>query len=219
MDDSGCAPGRRCPRRCANRGSQTHDCFSAQEQSANGSRRDRGGCARARSAGNSLDPGALRSLNESNRDLDRIRDANITLVQKDACPPEVAARLADLKAKLLGDESELNPGARPVAAAPGASLSESETPPARKRRGSVKIGSGARLSRHPAQAPPRKGTRRRPSCSTPLLPINENAAVPASGIDPKSPEAEQKRIAVEQDIARVKAEIEQLSGACAPPKP
>ena len=141
-------------------------------------------------------------------------------MQKDACPPEVAARLADLKAKLLGDESELNPGARPVAAAPGASLSESENS---ARAEASRLASD--WFRRPAEQAPGASTASKGNPATAklldsgALPINENAAVPASGIDPKSPEAEQKRIAVEQDIARVKAEIEQLSGACAPPKP
>jgi hypothetical protein len=44
------------------------------------------------------------------------------------------------------------------------------------------------------------------------------SAASASRVDPKSPEAERTRKAAEDEIARIKGELAQLSGACTAPK-
>src|SRR5579872_960679 len=62
------------------------------------------------------DSGALDALNKSLQDLNAVRDANLSLVQKDGCAPELASRIADLKAKLHSDEFELNGTESPAAA-------------------------------------------------------------------------------------------------------
>jgi hypothetical protein len=46
-----------------------------------------------------IDP-TMDSLNQSLQNLDTIRDANLGRVQAQSCPPEVAARITDLQAKL-----------------------------------------------------------------------------------------------------------------------
>lgn len=47
-------------------------------------------------AANTLD-----SLNSSTEDLNAIRDANLRRITKDGCAPEISARIAELKGKLL----------------------------------------------------------------------------------------------------------------------
>ena len=159
---------------------------------------------------NTIDP-SIDSLSKSLQDLNAIRDANLGRVQKGGCPPEVAARIADLKGKLQAYEAELN-GVDAAAAAPG--------------RPTVRSGANDPLSlagdwyKRPAgqeTAAPSAGTResRESKLLDEVLAGGAANPPPQRRIDPKSPEAEQKRKAVEQDIARIKAEIDQLSGACA----
>ncbi len=53
------------------------------------------------------DSAAFDSLSKSLQDLNGIRDGNLSLVQKDGCAPELASRIADLKAKLNAPDSSV----------------------------------------------------------------------------------------------------------------
>ena len=50
--------------------------------------------ARLANRRNDVDAGAFDTLGQSMRDLNAIRDANLSRVQKDGCPPEIASRIA-----------------------------------------------------------------------------------------------------------------------------
>jgi hypothetical protein len=137
---------------------------------------------------------AVDSLGNSLQDLNAIRDANLGRVQKDGgCPPETAARLADLRIRLRQSEAELSGDALakdtgvPVDATSIAAdwfkrAPQNETEPA-----------AARESRLLADVLP--------------------GAPPAiAGAKPQQT-AQQKK-ALEDEIARLKTEVARLSGTC-----
>lgn len=162
------------------------------------------------------DSGSLDALSKSLQDLNAVRDGNLSLVQKDGCAPELASRIADLKAKLRSDEFELN-GTEPAAAPP------TDTRMPEKGNAADPMAVASDWFKHPGDpkqtARPEDSSRTRESSQ--LDAVLSGTQAPAAAerrVDPKSPEAEQNRKAIEADMARVKSELEQLSGACAAKK-
>ncbi len=156
---------------------------------------------------------ALGSLNSSLQDLNAIRDGNLSRIQKDGCPPEVTSRLADLKGKLRQDEAQLAGAEVPAAAPP---MAHGNTADAQS------IADGwykpAQTSQPEASRPDEAaGGNRQAKQLADVLP--GATAAPAGGrrIEAVSAEAQQRQKALEEEIARLKAEIAQLSGACANP--
>ncbi len=162
------------------------------------------------------DPGALDALSRSLQDLNAVRDGNLSLVQKDGCAPELASRIADLKARLRADEFELNGTEAPANAAPTARTQDNAG-----AADAMAVASDwfKRSADTKAAATSSNASRTRESSLLDAVLTGTPAApAPERHIDPKSPEAEQKRLQVEADMARVKAELDQLSGACASAK-
>jgi hypothetical protein len=171
-------------------------------------------------SGNPIDSNAFDSLSKSLQDLSAVRDGNLWRVQKDGCPPEIASRMADLRARLETDEVELKGG-------------ESSAPAAASTDSKQKAGSADRLAiaadwfKQPASTEASTaasgsaatgGNLRESKLLEAALAGNRSAAAPASPVDPKSPEGERARKTAEEDIARIKGELAQLSGACTAPK-
>ena len=169
---------------------------------------------------------ALDSLTTSLQDLNAIRDGNLTRVQKDGCPPEVGARLADLKARLLQDEAELTGVEAPV---PAASQSKDRggaadplaiandwykrSPQARSE--TANRGMGNPSERSGAADPSDREAR----LLSGVLSGGTNTATPERRVDAQSPETLRRQKALEDEIARTQAEISQLSAACTAVKP
>ncbi len=128
----------------------------------------------------------MNSLGKAIENLDTIRDANLGRVQKEGCPPEVAARIADLKNKLQGYESGSLRTSTPVA------LHQNSAPP-----DPLAI---ATEWYKPAAASATRGSQQTKVLAE-VLPGVE-APPPKTQVDA-------------QELARTKAELEQLSGACA----
>jgi hypothetical protein len=164
---------------------------------------------------------ALDSLTTSLQDLNAIRDGNLGRVQKDGCPPEVTSRLADLRGKLRQYETELT-----GVEAPAPSPSQ-----AKERPGLTDTMAIANdwFKRSPQDQPETLGQGAgNPSSLRNEADTNNHeskllagvlssapaAAAPERRMDPKSPEALQKQKALEEEIALLKVEIAQLSGAC-----
>jgi len=162
------------------------------------------------------DSGSLDALSKSLQDLNAVRDGNLSLVQKDGCAPELASRIADLKAKLRSDEFELNGTESPA-------VPPTETHMPEKANVADPMAVASEWFKHPADsrqtARPDDASRTRESSQLDAVLAGAQApAPPERRMDPKSPEAEQNRKAIEADMARVKSELEQLSGACAAKK-
>ena len=130
------------------------------------------------------------SLNKSIRNLDTVRDANLGRVQSESCPPEVAARIADLKAKLQSYESG-GSAPTPVSTRPVTNVTAAD--PLAIANEWYKPAAASMSSDRVAQ-------------QNRLL-----AEVLPSGTPVPRPQVS------EQELARTKAELEQLSGACAAP--
>ncbi|HLN02960.1 MAG TPA: hypothetical protein VK335_26965 [Bryobacteraceae bacterium] len=165
------------------------------------------------------DSGALDALSKSLQDLNAVRDANLSLVQKDGCAPELASRIADLKAKLRSDEFELNGTEAP--AAPPTDAHTPEKVNAANAADPMAVASD--WFKHPADPKPTarpddSSRTREASLLDSVLTGTQAPVAPERRFDPKSPEAEQNRKAIEADMARVKSELEQLSSACAAAK-
>jgi hypothetical protein len=169
-----------------------------------------------RDAGKGIDSGALDSLSKSLQDLNAIRDGNLGRVQKDGCPPGIASRIADLSRKLQSDVFELN-GGKPPAAVPTAGSTE------KSGQADPLAVAGDWFKRPSSQRSPGSDSGNGNAPEGKLLDAVLTGAEPAASapklwIDPNSPEAAQKRKALEEDIARIKTEMEQLAGACASTK-
>lgn len=139
-----------------------------------------------------IDP-TMDALNKSLQNLDTIRDANLGRVQAESCPPEVAARIADLRAKLRTVEPE-----------------SSEVPAGTGRARSAPITSpGDPLATATDWYKP----------GAPAAQVNKATqqgkllAEVLPGVEAAAP----KPAVNEQDITRAKAELEQLAGACGAP--
>lgn len=178
-----------------------------------------GGAAPARAsdapdAGKGIHPGDLDSLSKSLQDLNAIRDGNLSRVQKDNCPPEIASRTAELRSRLQSDEFELN-GGRPPDSLPsaGSAKKSGQADPLAVAGDWFKRPAGQKS----AASDSGNGNPRVGNPLDDILPSTE-AAAPKPGIAPDSPEAVQKRNALQADITRIQAELAQLSGACAAPK-
>jgi len=165
------------------------------------------------------DSGSLDALSKSLQDLNAVRDANLSLVQKDGCAPELASRIADLKAKLRSDEFELN-GTESPAAIPADAHAPEKANAANAADPMAVAGDWFKHPADPKQAArPDDSSRTRESSQLDAVLMGAPApAAPERHFDPKSPEAEQNRKAIEADMARVKSELEQLSSACAAAK-
>ena len=175
---------------------------------------DRRSPADSRAAMNALD-----SLTTSLTDLNTIRDGTLNRVQKDGCPPEVTSRLTDLRGKLRQYQTELTgvetaapaapqPKARPGSADPAAIATDwyKQTPQDRPESLSQEAGT-------PSSRTPDAGSNDRQNKL--LADVLSGAPAPEHRIDPSSPEAMEKKKALEAEIARIEAEMAQLSGACA----
>lgn len=140
-----------------------------------------------------VDP-AFDSLNKSLQNLDTIRDANLGRVQQQNCPPEVAARISDLKTRLRsyesGHDGAPDPGTAPVRAP------ANSNPPDPLAIASDWFKAG------PAPEP---------------VVSAEQESKLLSDVLPRADAAPEKREVDQQEIARIKAELEQLSGACGAP--
>jgi hypothetical protein len=168
-------------------------------------------------SGRPLDSNAFDSLSKSLQDLSSVRDGNLWRVQKDGCPPEIASRMADLRGKLETYELELK----------GAEASAAANARSREVRGSRdRLAIAADWFKSPADketstaaaSGAASGNSRESKLLDAALAGNGSAAASATRIDPKSPEAERTRKAAEDEIARIKGELAQLSGACTAPK-
>jgi hypothetical protein len=152
---------------------------------------------------------ALGSLTTSLLDLNAIRDGNLVRVQKDGCPPEVTSRLADLRGRLGQDEADLVGVEFPAPVAAQAKELPNDTDP-------MTIASDWYKQSKPGGAPS-NGTRAADTKEAKQLAdvlAGGPTASPARRIDPKSPEAQQRQKDMEEEIAHIKSEIAQLSGAC-----
>ena len=158
----------------------------------------------ARPAANVLD-----SLTTSMQDLNAIRDGNLTRIQKDGCPPEVASRIADLRGRLRVDEARLaggdapantadKPKDKPAAGDAMAIASDWFKQPAKAEAGAARPA--------PTAAETHEGK---------LLDGVLAGAAPAPATIAARPIEAGKKQELEDEIARLKAEIAQLSGACA----
>ena len=169
-------------------------------------------------SGNPIDSNAFDSLSKSLQDLSAVRDGNLWRVQKDGCPPEIASRMADLRGKLETDEFELKGGeSKPTAAGAGS----------KDKTGSAdRLAIAADWFKQPADteastataAPVATDVNSRESKLLEAALAGNRSAATASPVDPRSPEGERTRKAAEEDIAQIKAELAQLSGACTAPK-
>jgi hypothetical protein len=135
-----------------------------------------------------IDPG-MDALNKSLQNLDTIRDANIGRVQTQSCPPEVASRIADLKTKLQSYEPDANGPSR-------SSTTRTTSAPVDpiviatdwyKPSAPYSVDRASQQARLIDDVLPQQGA------PAPKPPVNE------------------------QEIARIKTELEQLSGACGAP--
>jgi hypothetical protein len=170
-------------------------------------------------SGNPIDSNAFDSLSKSLQDLSAVRDGNLWRVQKDGCPPEIASRMADLRGKLETDEFELKDG-ESTPAVPGAGSKDKTGSADRLAIAADWFKHSADTDASTAAAAPRATdvSSRESKLLEAALAGNRSAAAPASPVDPRSPEGERTRKAAEEDIARIKAELAQLSGACTAPK-
>jgi len=131
--------------------------------------------------------GALDSLSNSLQDLNAIRDGNLTRVQKDGCPPDVSARLAELRAKL----AEVS--------------GDAPAKPAEKTAADPQAIAAAWFKPAPSQPPAPK----------PVVETRESKQL--ADVLPEAPAAKPVAPARQDngaEIARLKAEITRLSGTC-----
>jgi len=136
---------------------------------------------------------AVDSLGVSLQDLNAIRDGNLSRIQKDGgCPPETAARLADLRLKLRRAEADLS----------GETLSTTAPVDAQAIAATW-------FKRPVPEAEPAAARESRL-----LADVLPGAA--ASAAKPLQNAQQQK--ALEDEIARLKAETARLSGTCAAKK-
>jgi hypothetical protein len=171
----------------------------------------------AADSGHAADAFALDALGKSLQDLNAVRDANLFLVQQNGCAPELAARVADLKAKLRSDEFELNGSELPTAAPP------TEAHTAAKANVTDPLAVASDWFNRPADSKqagvPSDSSRTRESALLDAVLVGATApAAPPRRTDAASPEAEQNKKRIEAEMARVRAELDQLSGACAAAK-
>ncbi|HTP36666.1 MAG TPA: hypothetical protein VMJ75_31035 [Candidatus Acidoferrales bacterium] len=144
---------------------------------------------------------ALDSLTTSLQDLNAIRDGNLVRVQKDGCPPEVTSRIADLRGRLRLDEAEL----AGEASAPGPAKERTNAADPMALAGDWYKQSPKAASRPPADSGDSKESKQ-------LADVLSGVPAPAKHA-PRIDAQRQKEL--EEEIARIQAEIAQLSGACA----
>jgi len=140
-----------------------------------------------------VDP-AFDSLNKSLQNLDTIRDANLGRVQQQNCPPEVAARISDLKARLRSYESGRDGAPDPEAAPARAPANPNPPDP-------------LSIATDWFKATP---------APEPVISAEQQSKLLADVL-PRAEAVPETRQVDQQEIARVKAELEQLSGGCGAP--
>ena len=162
---------------------------------------------------------ALDSLTTSLQDLNAIRDANLSRVQKDGCPPEVTARMADLKGRLRQQEAELTGVEAPVPITSQTKQRSNATEPATiasdwyKQSPDQQEGLARGVGASSSSSDEARSNHESQLLADVLSP-RPTVAASERRIDPKSPQGIQKQRALEEEIARTKTEIAQLSGAC-----
>lgn len=159
-------------------------------------------------AGRAANPHALDALSSSTDDLNVIRDANLRKLTKDGCSPEISARTAEVQGRLRAAEAELNGEEPSPAAADKASLSAPQGSAQAIASNWFKAEEPASAASNPRQNPPK-------NLVDSVLP--GGASKPASPSRP--PLSADKRKAMEQDVAALKAELGHLSVACPGAKP
>ncbi len=147
--------------------------------------------------------GAFDSLNKSLEDLNAIRDGNLSLVQKDGCAPELASRIADLKAKLNGSDAAV--------AAPAA-------PRVLEKTGDADPLTVANEWFKPAGASKQTAPSRTRESSLLDAVLNSTPAPAERSTDPRASGVEHNNKLSEAERASVQSELEQLSNACAAKK-
>jgi hypothetical protein len=156
-------------------------------------------------AGRAANPHALDALSSSTDDLNVIRDANLRKLTKDGCSPDISTRTAEVQGRLRSSEAELN-GEEPPSAAPD------KAPPSAPKGSAQAIATNWFKTEEPASSPRQNAPK---TLVDSVLP--GGASKPASPSRP--PLSAEKRKALEQDVAALKAELEQLSAACPGAKP
>jgi hypothetical protein len=153
------------------------------------------------------DAGALDSLGQSLIDLNAIRDANVARLQKDGCPPEVAARIADLRGRLARMEGESNGHGEPAQSAAAA----------RRTSGAVALDVAANWFKADDRTETGGDAGAGPSPSTLL----DSVLPEGDGSRPKPRPGDEaaRRRTQEAGMAQIKAELAQLQGTCLAVKP
>ncbi|HXN50096.1 MAG TPA: hypothetical protein VN893_25825 [Bryobacteraceae bacterium] len=159
-------------------------------------------------AGRAANPHALDALSSSTDDLNVIRDANLRKLTRDGCPPEISARTTEVQGRLRAAEAELN-GQEPPSAAPD------KASPAAPQGSAQAIASDWFKKEEPASTASNPRQKAPKNLVDSVLP--GDASKPASPSRP--PLSAEKRKALEQDVAALKAELEHLSVACPGAKP
>ena len=146
---------------------------------------------------------ALDSLSASTDDLNAIRDENLRRLTSDGCPPEVSARIAEVKGRLAAAQAELKgvepaaaPEKKPAPAAPGSALALASD--------WFKAGDPA-----PADTAARSNDQRDAVGS--VLPGGP-ARTAAPGM--KAPLTAERRRTLEQDVTALESELAHLVVAC-----
>jgi hypothetical protein len=161
------------------------------------------GTSKPTDANQPANPGTIGSLQDSLRDLNAIRDANVTRVQKDVCPPEMAARMAELRTQIGRHEAELR-----------GEIAAGQTLKTRPKANPLDTAANWFKAAVPA---PTEGTSTKDQLIDSVLP-NAGATERRTGKAEPTVEDPARRKTIEQEIARGKAELEQLRGACAAAK-
>ena len=159
-------------------------------------------------AGRAANPHALDALSSSTDDLNVIRDANLRKLTKDGCPPEISSRTAEVQGRLRSAEAQLN-GEEPPSSAPD------KASPSAPQGSAQAIASDWFKKEEPA--PLASNTRQNGPKGLVDSVLPGGASKPASASRP--PLSADKRKALEQDVAALKAELEHLSVACPGAKP
>jgi hypothetical protein len=148
---------------------------------------------------------ALDSLGRTLLDLDTIRDVNTGRLQKDGCPPEVVSRMAELRGQLARLESDFNGAVAPasgVASTRRSSLTDPQDTAANWfHRGEIADPSPVASASSPDRL------------LDSVLPNPDTLHAAPVAADPGA-----RRKSQEAAAAKIRAELAQLSGACAPGK-
>ena len=155
---------------------------------------------------------ALDSLITSLQDLNAIRDGNLVRVQADGCPREIATRLADLRGRLQQDRNELA-----GADAPSGPVARPKDVPGSVPADPMSLANNWFKQPPLDKSPARPADTRESKLLADVLAGSPAPASPGRVPDPKSAAAGEREKELHEEIARIEAEIVQLSAACATP--